>query len=65
MIESGDMDALIVQNPFAIGFLGVRYADDLLQGDTYENREIFTDVTVVTRENLFDEDIQKILFRFQ
>ncbi len=65
MIESGDMDALIVQNPFAIGFLGVRYAVDLLQGDTYENRDIFTDVTVVTRENLFNEDIQKILFRFQ
>lgn len=24
MIETGEMDALIVQNPFAIGYLGVK-----------------------------------------
>ena len=65
MLESGEMDALIVQNPFAIGFLGVSYADELLNGASFEEQEIFTDVTVVTRENLFDSDIQKILFRFQ
>ena len=65
MIESGEMDALVVQNSFAIGFLGVRYAESILNGEAPDTNELFTDVTVVTRENLFDDEVQKILFRFR
>ena len=65
MLETGEMDALIVQNPFAIGYLGVEKATALISGESLPSREIYTDVTTVTKENIFDNDIQKILFRFQ
>ena len=65
MLETGEMDALIVQNPFAIGYLGVEKAAALISGESLPSSEIYTDVTTVTKENIFDNDIQKILFRFQ
>ena len=64
MLETGEMDALIVQNPFAIGYLGVEKAAALISGEISQSDDIYTDVTTVTKENLFDDDIQKILFRF-
>ena len=64
MIETGEMDALIVQNSFAIGYLGVKNAADLIDGKDTEN-EIITDTYTITKQNLFDEDSQKILFHFQ
>lgn len=65
MLETGEMDALIVQNPFAMGYLGVEKAATLISGESLQRGEIYTDVTTVTKENLFDDDIQKILFRFK
>ena len=65
MIETGEMDALIVQNPFAIGYLGVMNAAKLVAGEAVSGSAQYTEVTTVTRENLFDEDIQKILLRFE
>ena len=65
MLETGEMDALIVQNPFAMGYLGVEKAVALISGENLHSGKIYTDVTTVTRENLFDSDIQKILFRFK
>lgn len=65
MLETGEMDALIVQNPFAMGYLGVEKAAALISGDSLHGGDIYTDVTTVTKENLFDDDIQKILFRFK
>ena len=63
MLESGEMDALLVQNPFAIGYLGVQRAvTETAAGN--EKKKVYTAMTVVTRENLYDEDIQKLLFRF-
>ena len=67
MLEDGALDTLIAQNPFAIGYLGVKAATDLLS-DSFaygDQKELYTDVTAVTRENLYDSDIQKILFRFE
>lgn len=64
MLETGEMDALIVQNPFAIGYLSIQNAEALLSGRTVGIPELYTAVTTVNRENLFDENVQKILFRF-
>lgn len=64
MLETGEMDALIVQNPFAIGYLSIQNAEALLSGRTVDAPELYTAVTTVNRENLFDENVQKILFRF-
>ncbi len=63
MLETGEVDALIVQNPFAIGYLGVQSAYLLLSGNEIEPR-IMTSATVITKDNMFDEQNQRILFRF-
>lgn len=64
MLETGEMDALIVQNPFAMGYLGVQSAADLLSGRSVPGN-IETSATTITKQNMFDEDNQKILFKFE
>ena len=63
MLETGEMDALIVQNPFAIGYLGVRSAVELLGGKDIAAVDN-TSVTVVTKDNMFEPEVQRILFKF-
>ena len=57
------MDVLIVQNPFAMGYLGVKNAAELLNGKNLE-KEVYTATVTVNVGNLYDADVQKILFRF-
>lgn len=64
MLETGEMDALIVQNPFAIGYLGVKNAAAFIGGEQPQEKEVYTAVTTVTKNNMFDDSIQKILFSF-
>lgn len=59
-LKEGVIQALIVQNPFKMGYLGVKSAYDAIQGKPIEKR-IDTGVTVVTSENLNDPEIQKLL----
>lgn len=63
MLETGEMDALIVQNPFAMGYLGVKNAASLIEGKACD-KEVYTATVTVDRNNLYDADVQKILFRF-
>lgn len=63
MLETGEMDALVVQNPFAIGYLGVQNASLAVSGEA-DGGDIYTAVTVVTKENLYKKDIQKLIFSF-
>lgn len=63
MLEKGEMDALIIQNPFAMGYLSVESAYKILNG-SQNLKDISTSVTTVTKDNMFDEKIQKIMFRF-
>ncbi len=64
MLETGEVDALIVQNPYAMGYLGVECAYNLINNLPIENRQVDTATTVITRENMFDEECQKVLFAF-
>lgn len=64
MLESGEIDALIVQNPFSMGYISVSKASELLSGKRQSDTVIETDTYVVKRENMFSPDIQKILFSF-
>lgn len=59
-LERGDLQALIVQNPFQMGYLGVKAAIDHLEGRPVEKR-IDTGVTVVTQENVNDPEVQELL----
>lgn len=62
MLESGEIDGLIVQNPYEIGYLGVEVAYQLMNGNALEETEIITDIKYITRENMNEESSQKILF---
>jgi len=59
-LQDGTIDALIVQNPYQMGYMGVKLAVDVLNGKTIEKR-FDTGVYVVTRDNLQSEEIQKLL----
>ena len=65
MLETGEVDALIVQNPYAMGYLGVETAANLLSGQTGGSSVIDTATTIVTRENMYERESQKILFSFE
>lgn len=64
MLETGEVDALVVQNPFAMGYLGVECAYDLIFGSESVPERIDTATTVVTKENMYDEECQRVLFAF-
>lgn len=64
MLESGEIDTLIVQNPFSMGYTSVSKASEILSGKKPQTNTIETDTYVVTRKNMFSSDIQKILFSF-
>ena len=65
-LQEGSVDALIVQNPYAMGYLGVESAYKLLsgQGSSLE-RTVDTSTKIVDRRNLFTMDSQKALFAFE
>lgn len=64
MLETGEVDALIVQNPYAMGYLGVEEAYRLLNGANAGGPVINTATTCVTRENMFEPECQRMLFSF-
>lgn len=64
-LQNGCVDALIVQNPYAMGYLGVESAYKLLTGQGGSLEPVVdTSTRIVDRENLFTMDTQKALFAF-
>lgn len=59
-IRNGILYGTIVQNPYNMGYLGVRYAGKSIDGE-YIPEVIDTGVTFVTAENIDDEDVQLII----
>ena len=59
-IESGVLDAVVTQNPYNMGYLGVRYARKLLRGEAVA-KQVDTGATLITADNLHDEDIQFLI----
>lgn len=60
-LEKGVIQALIIQNPFSMGYLSVKYAVEALNGNTipeYYN----TGSYLITSENMYMPEYQKILF---
>ena len=64
-LQTGAVDALIVQNTYGMGYFGVESAYKLLagQGSSVEKSNI-TATRTITRENMFAMDKQKALFPF-
>jgi ribose transport system substrate-binding protein len=60
-LEEGVIQALVVQDPFEMGYEGVRLAVDAIQGK--EVPKVFdTGVALVTLENMDDPEIHKLLY---
>ncbi|MEG0365578.1 MAG: substrate-binding domain-containing protein [Coprobacillus sp.] len=64
MLETGEIDALIVQNPFALGYLGVEEAFKILNGNKVLEESIYTKTVTITKKNMFETENQKIVFPF-
>lgn len=65
LLQKGAVSALIVQNPYAMGYLGVEKAWQTLQGEKFDaNTLIDTATQIVTKENMFTMESQKALFSF-
>lgn len=60
-LEKGTIQALVVQNPYRMGYEGVKAALAALAGKEVEPR-IDTGVTIVTRKNLDAPEVQKLLY---
>ena len=65
LMRSGAVSALIVQNPYAMGYLGVEAAWKLLEGASFDPDVLLdTSTTIITKENMFTQESQKALFSF-
>jgi ribose transport system substrate-binding protein len=59
-LKEGVIQALIVQNPYKMGYEGVKAAIDAIEGREVD--DIDTGVVVVTQDNLEEEEIQNLLY---
>lgn len=59
-LKDGAVQALIVQNPFKMGYEGVKSVVAAIKGQPVEKR-IDTGVTVVTKDNLDTPEVQKLI----
>jgi len=61
LFKDGYIDALIVQDPFQMGYRGVYAMDKVLNGEKVEPRVVEIPAQVVTAENVDDPAIQELL----
>jgi len=59
-LRDGDIDALIIQDPMNMGYLGVKTMIRHLKGETVESR-VDTGATVVTKENMDQPEIKNLI----
>jgi ribose transport system substrate-binding protein len=59
-LRKGEMAGIAVQQPFMMGYLGVKTAVAKLQGKPVD-QEVDTDVKIVTKENLETPEVKKLL----
>jgi len=59
-LRKGDMQGFVVQQPFMMGYTGVRTAVAAVQGKPVES-EVFTEAKLVTKDNLDTPEIQQLL----
>ncbi|WP_426449460.1 substrate-binding domain-containing protein [Paenibacillus sp. S-38] len=62
-LQEGIVQATIIQNPFSMGYLGVQYAVEALEGKRVKDA-FYTDTKVIDQANMFWSDNQKLLFPF-
>ncbi len=61
LFKEGYIDALVLQDPFKMGYDGVYTLDKIIKGETIEPRVVAIPAAVVTLENMNEPAIQKLL----
>ncbi len=59
-LKDGDIDGLVVQNPFNMGYLAVKTMVDVLRGKPVEKR-VDTGARLVTKDNLDDPAVKEVI----
>ncbi|QRG68264.1 substrate-binding domain-containing protein [Brevibacillus choshinensis] len=62
-LQEGVISATIIQKPFSMGYLGVKYALEASEGKQVPER-VDTGTKVIDRDNMFWSENQKLLFPF-
>lgn len=64
LLEEDVIQAIVVQNPFNMGYLAIRTAVDVTKGRKVEAL-IDTGSEVITKQNMYTKENQKLLFPFE
>lgn len=62
-LEKGVIDSLIIENPFSIGYLGVKFAVDAMEGQKVPEK-YFIQTKVIDKNNMYLMENQRMLFPF-
>jgi len=60
-LEKGTIDALIVQDPFKMGYEGIKALVQIVRGEGKPEKRIDTGAKVVTKANMHTPDMEKLL----
>ena len=60
-VEKGDLKGIVVQNPFKMGYEGVKIAKDAVLGRQIEEN-VDTGAEIVTKDNMKEPSIQELLY---
>lgn len=60
-VQAGEINALVIQNPRKMGYLGVKTVVDYLKGNKNVDKKIDTGATLITKDNLNTPDVQKLI----
>ena len=61
LLEDGTIDALVVQQPYEMGKIGIEYAVKALDGEEVP-KTVAPEVVIATKDNMNDEAIHKVLY---
>jgi len=65
LMRTGVVTALIAQNPYAMGYLGIETACAVLEGAEFDSTEMIdTATTIITQDNMFTPENQRVMFSF-
>ncbi|HIU76266.1 MAG TPA: substrate-binding domain-containing protein [Candidatus Pelethocola excrementipullorum] len=63
LLEEGVFSAIIIQEPFVMGYLGVEKAVQVVNGEN-SSEKVDSGSIIITKENMYTEENQKLLFPF-
>jgi ribose transport system substrate-binding protein len=63
-LDNGTVQAIVIQNPFEMGYLSVKYASMIANGKSIP-KNVNTGSQIIYRRDLFNAKYQKLLFPSQ